>query len=346
MLNKIAFSVPLWPGLSPEEIKSDLYPFLEECGDLVSDFYFTSRIAPFNNDAMGGIIVPEEIATVANNALVISRTFDIPLSATFNDITLSPSYQNYKIFVDNFRRLWDEGIFIVTIPNTAWLRFGLKSEFPGIIVKNTVLNRVQTASECAVLFQEGFDYINLDRTLMRDERTLKEITEAKKTMEQKLGRPLFVSLLYNEMCEGNCPVHQDHYAYNLNRKVQDPAYFHSEMKSVSPCKIKDEFSDLWTLKAASIPSYYSHLGRISKYVDVFKMHGRESKSTFYETLSIIRQFKRRELINDPYRRALAVLPEKDRRLWLQTIRNCKFNCWKCQVCEDTAEKIIRIKNGF
>jgi hypothetical protein len=158
-------------------------------------------------------------------------------------------------------------------------------------------------------------------------------------MEKKLDKRLYISLLYNEHCEGNCPVQVDHYAYNLNRTIKDPAYFYSEMGSISPCKIKEEESDLWALKAASIPSYYSELNRLSELVDVFKMHGRESKHVFYKTMKIITQFNRREFIDDPYRQALSKIDDRDRKIWLKTIRNCKFNCWKCTVCEDTVEKI-------
>lgn len=344
MLKDIQFSIPLWPGLSPEEIERDVYPFLEECKSVISDLYFTCRIAPFQTDAMGGIIVIEEVSTVTNNAFVIGEKFDIAVSPTFNNITVSPSYANYKTFVKNFSKLYEQGANVVTIPNTAWLRFGLKKEFPELFVKNTILNRVQTASEVASLYAEGFDYINLDRTLMRDERTLKEMNSAKQVMQDRLGKKLYLSLLYNEMCEGNCPVHQDHYTYNLKREIKDPAYFASEMHVISPCKIKDENSDLWALKAASIPSYYSHLDRLSEYIDVFKMHGRESKKTFYETMSIVTQFKRRELIKDPYRKILSQLDDKDKNIWLKTIRNCKFNCWKCSVCEDTVNKINKVKN--
>jgi hypothetical protein len=209
-------------------------------------------------------------------------------------------------------------------------------------VKNTILNRVQTAAQVASLYELGFDYINLDRELMRDERSLKEIKEAKITMEQRLSKPLYVSLLYNEGCEANCPIHADHYSYNLNRKITDAAYFDSEMHDISPCIIKQDNQDLWHLKSASIPSYYSELERLSQFVDVFKMHGRESKTAFYETMELVRQFKRRNLIKDPFRKILNQLPDRDRKIWLKTIRNCRFNCWKCRVCEDTVEKIQQI----
>ena len=339
MLENIQFSIPLWPGLSPTEIERDVYPFLKECRDVISDIYFTCRIPPFNQDAMGGILIDGEESVVTRNAFIVGDCFDIPISATFNNIQVSPSFYNYHTFVKHLRPLYYQGLRIVTIPNTAWLRFGLKKEFPELFVKNTILNLVRTAAEVSVLFAEGFDYINLDRTLMRDRRTLKEIHEAKLVMEQKLNKKLYISLLYNEMCEGHCPIQQDHFSYNLSRTVKNQAFFGSEMFDISPCKIKDEESALWTLKAASIPSFYSHLEYISNYVDVFKMHGRESKVRFYETMSLVQQFKRRKFIKDPYRSVLSQVSEADQKHWLKVIQTCKFNCWKCDACEQVVSKI-------
>ena len=343
MLSDIRFSVPLWPGLSPQDIENDVYPFLEECKSVIADLYITSRIPPFKQDAMGGILFPEDAYIVENNSLTIADQFEIPLSLTFNDITLPPTFENYLTFVENFKRLYDSGINIITIPNTAWLRFGLKKEFPDLFIKNTILNRVQTAAEVAVLFEEGFDYINLDRELMRNSNVLKEISKAKMIMQQRLGRPLYTSLLYNEMCEKYCPVHPDHYVYNLNRDQNTPAYFDSKMSTISPCVIKDDTSVLWALKSPSIPSFYSQLDHYSKYIDVFKMHGRESRHVFYSTMKIITQFVRRQPIEDPYRLIFENVPDDVKKPWLKTILNCKFNCWQCQVCEETAEKITSLK---
>jgi len=343
MLSNIKFSVPLWPGLNPEEIQNDVFPFLEECKSVITDLYISSRIPPFNQDAMGGILFPDDACIVENNSLTIANQFEIPLSLTFNNISVAPTFENYLTFIENFKRLYKLGVKIVTIPNTAWLRFGLKKEFPDLFVKNTILNRVQTAAEVAILFEEGFDYINLDRVLMRDGRTLKEIHKCKLIMQEKLGRPLYISLLYNEMCEGYCPIQQDHYVYNLNRDEHTPAYFDSKMSDISPCVLKDSKSILWAMKSASIPSFYSHLEHYSNLIDVFKMHGRESKHVFYNTMNMITQFVRRELIQDPYRDAFRNVSDDVRTTWLKTITNCKFNCWQCQVCEDTAEKIISQK---
>ena len=121
MLSNLEFSIPLWPGLSPEEIKKDLYPFLEECREVISDLYFTCRIPPFNQDAMGGIIVDEEIETVINNAFIIGEFADLPISATFNNTHVPATYENYLIFIKNLKPLYERGLRIITLPNTAWL---------------------------------------------------------------------------------------------------------------------------------------------------------------------------------------------------------------------------------
>ena len=138
------------------------------------------------------------------------------------------------------------------------------------------------------------------------------------------------------MCEGYCPVQDDHYAYNMHRTVSDPAYFASPMRDISSCIITDQTSPLYILKAASIPSYYSYLDHLSNYVNVFKMHGRESKAVFYDSMNIIRQFVRREMIYDPYRRVLSKVTDRERRTFLRHIQNCKFDCWKCDMCDTIA----------
>lgn len=342
MLSLVKFSIPLWPGLSPKEIVNDLYPFLEECGDIVSDLYFTCRIKPFDSDAMGGIIVPEEREVVINNAFVISEQFGIPISATFNNIHSSPSYQNYLIFIENLKPLYDKGLRVITIPHTSWLKFGLKDKFPELFVKNTILHRVNTAAETHKLFEAGFDYINLDRNLIRDFDMLDDIKSAKMIAERDFGRTLYTSLLFNEMCEGYCPIQNDHFAYNINRTINDEPFFHSEFGNIAPCKVKNEKSTEWLLKSASIPTYYSVMDHLSDRVDIFKMHGRESRSVFYNTLEIVRQFKQRTYINDDYRKSLSLLDEKQRAGWFKLTQTCKFNCWKCSACEDLA-KIINIR---
>ena len=53
------FSVPLNPKLTPEQFQ-EYYDFLKTYKHLIYDVYFTSRIPPFVQDAMGDIFMHNE----------------------------------------------------------------------------------------------------------------------------------------------------------------------------------------------------------------------------------------------------------------------------------------------
>ena len=40
--------------------------------------------------------------------------------------------------------------------------------------------------------------------------------------------------------------------------------------------------------------------------------------------------------NDPYRRVLSKVTDRERRTFLRHIQNCKFDCWKCNMCDTIA----------
>jgi len=174
---------------------------------------------------------------------------------------------------------------------------------------------------------------------MRDEDALKEITKAKKAMEKKLNKKLYISLLWNEGCEGSCPIQNEHFQYNFSRTETENAYFETKMGEISPCVIKDVSSAAYILKSANIPSYYSYINHLNNYVDVYKMHGRENKNTFFNTFKIIEQYNKKELISDTFRRVLSKGTKRDKDLFLKKTKNCKFDCWKCRFCDDLAERL-------
>ena len=93
MLTEKCFSLPINPKSDWKFIQNIFIPFLKEHRDVIYDLYFTCRIAPFGQDAMGDVFVSDPRES-AKNALWIQEQVDIPLSATFNNICLlytSPS---------------------------------------------------------------------------------------------------------------------------------------------------------------------------------------------------------------------------------------------------------------
>lgn len=178
-MNKI-FSVPFNPKLNPQQY-NEFVEFLIEHKHLISDVYFTSRIKPFMQDAMGDIfVINEDYKYAIDAALNIQQVTGIPISATFNNIQIPPTQSNLDIFIANFAPLYKAGVKIATIPHTHWMATGqIKKAFPELYVKNTILRDVRTATEIVNLAKYGFDYINLDRDLMRDKDTLLRLKEAK-----------------------------------------------------------------------------------------------------------------------------------------------------------------------
>ena len=83
-MNKRVFSLPINPKLSEEFVINTFLPFLHEYRDYILDLYFTCRIPPFDQDAMGDCY-SDNIALI-ESAIYISNQSDIPLSATFNNI--------------------------------------------------------------------------------------------------------------------------------------------------------------------------------------------------------------------------------------------------------------------
>jgi len=347
---KKIFSIPLNPKLSPDQYQ-DFIKFVVEYKHLIYDIYFTSRIPPFSQDAMGDTFVYEEDYKYAiDAALQIQHYTGIPLSATFNNIQVPPTQKNLDTFIYHFKPLYDAGVHTATVPHTHWMATGqIQKAFPKLKVKNTILREVRTAAEIVNLAKAGFDYINLDRDLMRDRDTLLRIKTAKEWVKENLGKEIHISLLANEGCLGNCPMMVEHFEFNNTREGSSPQYFNDPISRVS-CPKWDVQDPAVHLKNADLPpwkedweEFLNDLG-----IDVFKMHGREAISRLYETMEIIRKWDRNEtLLNDNFAPYLQEtnLVEKPINVWREKIKNCKFDCWECQYCDKIYEVKSKIQHS-
>jgi len=336
---KKIFSVPLNPKLTPDQFV-EFYNFLNDYKEYIYDIYFTSRIPPFMQDAMGDVFVLQEDYSYAiEQALVIQANLNIPVSATFNNISVPPTQKNLDLFIKNFKPLYDAGIRIATIPHTHWMATGqIKRAFPELYVKNTILRDVKTAAEVVNLAKAGFDYINLDRDLMRDKDTLLRIKTAKEWIKKNLGKEIKISLLANEGCLGNCPMMVEHFEFNNARRGEAPQYFNDPISRVSCPKWEVDDPSVH-LKTANIPPwkedwdiFINKLG-----IDVFKMHGREAPPRLFESIDIIKRYAaNNDILIDQFNSYLEDnnLKEKPIFAWREKIRNCKFDCWECHFCDD------------
>jgi hypothetical protein len=340
---KKIFSVPLNPKLNEQQF-NQFINFLKEYKHLIYDVYFTSRIPPFNQDAMGDIFILEEDKIEAiRAALYIQNDIGIPISATFNNISVRPDQKNLDIFIHNFKPLYDAGIRIATIPHSHWMATGqIKKVFPDLFVKNTILRDVRTPSEIVNLANYGFDYINLDRDLMRDRDTLLRLKQAKTWIKEHLGKEIKFSLLANEGCLGNCPMMVEHFEFNNSRSGNSPQYFNDPISRVS-CS-KWDFEDPATpLKTADLPPWREDWEDFLKDlgIDVFKMHGREAYTRLFESIEIIKRWDRGdEILYEKFDDYIYdnKLVDKPIFIWRDKIKNCKFDCWECQYCDKIYKK--------
>jgi hypothetical protein len=293
---------------------------------------------------MGDIfILQEDTSSLIENAWNIQQHLGIPISATFNNTTVPPTQKNLDIFIKNFKPLYDAGIRNATIPHTHWMSTGqLKAAFPELYVKNTILRDVSTAVEVVNLAKSGFDYINLDRDLMRDRDTLLRLKEAKRWIKTNLHKDIKFSLLANEGCLGACPMMVEHFEYNNTRTSDTPQYFNDPISRVSCPKWEVDDPAVFLKTANFSPwkedwdEYLDVLG-----IDVFKMHGRESIDRLEETMTLVKRFAADEkFVWDTFENWVeeCQLQERPIQVWRDKIRNCKFDCWECQYCDKIHEK--------
>jgi hypothetical protein len=214
----------------------------------------------------------------------------------------------------------------------------IKKAFPELFVKNTILRNVSEPRDIEKLAKAGFDYVNLDRDLMRDHTKLKLFKKAKTQFGVKL------SLLANEGCYGGCIMMDEHYQFN-NTRTDGPQYFNDPISRVS-CPKWDHEDFAVSLKTANFPpwredwqEFLDDLG-----IDVIKMHGRESHTRLKETMDIIKRYaNNEEILFDSFNDFIEEtnMVDKPITIWRNKIKNCKFDCWDCGYCD----KIMAAKYG-
>jgi len=328
------FSIPYNPKLNQSQF-NEFIQFIKRHRNLIYDVYFTCRIAPFEQDAMGDVFIndPQDLI---ENALYIQNETGVKVSATFNNLEVRPDQTNLDLWIENFKPLYERGVRSCTLPHTHWVLTGkIQKEFPELLIKNTILRNLNNAGQVAKAAESGFHYINIDRALMRDTDTLERIRQVK----EKYG--VRIALLANEGCLGNCPVMDEHFQFNNTRK-DGPQYFTDPISRIS-CPKWDVLEPASSLKSATLPPWREDWEEMFKYVDVLKMHGRESVIQMYSTMDIIERYSRgEEILFDEFNEYIndKNLAGKPIQAWRQFIKNCKFDCWDCNKCD----KLFEAKN--
>lgn len=328
------FSIPINPKLSEKEF-AEFFSFCKTYSEFISDLYFTCRIPPFTQDAMGDIFTSENDSQfMIDTALYIQRETGITVSATCNNVSIRPTQENLDLWIENFKPLYEAGVRLCTLPFNHWLMSGqIKKEFPELEVRSSILMDTKTPSDVYNVITSGFNSVCIDRALMRDQDAIKTIVKIKRKVPFKLV------LLANEGCLGKCPVMSEHYHYN-NTRTTDSQYFNNPISRVS-CPKWDFTNRAVALKTADIPAWKEDWDEfLALGVDIFKMHGRESVAKMYETMAIIRNYaENKEKLYDVN---LGISPQ-DEVKWRKIIKTCKFECWSCNFCDKKANAKLNSK---
>jgi len=349
-MNKKVFSLPINPKMTEEFVMGTFIPFLNLNHQYIRDLYFTCRIPPFMQDAMGDVYRdPDMYEATTMNALQIAELSDLPLSATFNNIYVTPSMDNLRTWCRHFQPIYDAGVRIVTLPHTHWVASGMIQKiFPDLYIKNTILRNVTKSQEIVELAKAGFHYINLDRDLMRDHNALYEIKRAKDYCAAN-GMPVEISILTNEGCWGGCPMMDEHYQYNCSKGPNNDVQYFADEISIQSCQKWDTFDSAASLKAAILPPWRDDWDElITSYgIDCFKMHGREDMMRLKESMDIVERWSKGLPILFPeFNKYIEdiELEERPIDIWREKIKTCKFNCWDCNYCESVVDAHYRRQN--
>lgn len=344
-MSKKCFTLPLSPYLIEADFSKIYLPFLKKYKDWIHDIYTTVRCPPFDQDAMGMDIDPDNYQSMFNNALHIQQETGIPICGTFNNIHIQPSYRNYKIFVNHFAQYYEMGLRLAIIPHMLWLDWGLKKEFPELKIKNTILRKVYDAQVYTDYARYDFDFVHLDRWIMRDQKKLKEIAKAKKFVKDEWGKDCKLILLANESCSGRCPIMDEHYSFNNQKLPAEDPFFWGEAKGFS-CISWEKDDPAYEYKSANIPWFRSDWQEfLDLGVDIFKMHGRENIPKLIESMELIKSFvkgeeemmlqRQREHSSATFIIDFQSNPERRELVdkWRKVIKTCRFQCWACNYCD-------------
>ena len=328
---KPIFSLPFSPHMSLEDYQNHYLPFVLEYKPYIYDIFTTIRIPPFMHDAMGGNFDSKSLIL---KSLKVQKDTGINVSATFNDTSVTPTQENLKIFIENFRPLYEAGIRSATIPIFHWMLSGeIKKAFPDLKMKNTVLSEVDNAQSYWLAAQAGYNIVNIDRNILRSHDVLVEIKKAQALFESRYGNAPKTQILANEQCSPHCPVRNEHYAINFTGQ-----HYFGDASSQYSCRSWETKDPAYDFKRAVLSPFKEDIDEILTNVDIFKLFGREGKTMLQGSMALVRSYAQNQEII-PTIGNMSVISSRDKKdfnTWRKVIKNCRFQCWNCHVCDHLA----------
>lgn len=321
--------------------------------DRINDINFTCHIEPFTHDAHGVPISREQNELHLRQMLALQESTGIAVTPVFNNIFVPNTHEMLQCFMGNLAPLIDMGIKSIIVPHVLWMKMGLiQRTFPELTLKNTVLRRVGNAREFWSHAEAGFDYVNIDRLLTRDMGELKQIRKAQHRFKEKYGKWVVTSILHGEGCLGTCPLIEEHYLHTISHKD----IYKTPGENIELFRIPQQYSCLAAgdpeynfLMSVGLPYFREDLMETCRYFDVIKLAGRRSFHSLGDCLGAVEHFidiaRSGETIIPGAPGVLKTIWEDEKigplaRQWRKKIKNCRFQCWNCNVCTEIIARLI------
>ncbi|MBI5479948.1 MAG: hypothetical protein HY906_13870 [Deltaproteobacteria bacterium] len=315
---------------------------LQKLKEYIYDINVTCRVEPFRVDALGVIVDPMHSQMHIRDALRVQSRSGVTVSGLFNNIYVPPTKENLELFVKGLAPLYGAGLRSITIPHTLWMKFGLlQREFPELRIKSTVLRRVRSGQDFWNLAEAGFDYVMIDRLVMRDRHTLELIRAAQLAFHERDGKKVMLAALAGESrCRGDCPFWEEHYQHTMTHPDADTLSGCDTRFNVPPNYSCNRFGNVFS--APILPPFREDFAEVAALIDVVKFNGRPEDHTqvwldlIDEVVhgagpvigSIAQQYPGR--LEGYQKWSCAGLVDA----WRHATRTCGFQCWRCRLCFD------------
>ena len=353
--NKIKFTLSVSPALSRDSfsvmIAEPTINRLKKLKNYIYDINFTFHMEPFMRDAHGVYSNQAENQIHLRHMLEVQNKTGIRVTPVFNNIFVPNTKENLELFINNFQPYYDMGLRSISIPHVIWMKWvDLHKIFPGITIKDTVLRRVKSGQDFWNHADAGYDYINLDQTLVRDNKNLKLIKDAQDKFKELTGRKVVTSLLHGEGCLGYCSLWDEHYQHTLTHPNLDDNIYNSieyfRVPQLLSCYPNGD-TDATSLRCVGLPNFLEDLDELCGYFDIIKLAGRKAFQVLDDCLNFIESFYllNTETLNNTSGYILKLKEGNGSQhillnKWRKTIKNCRFQCWNCNVCSEVISSAL------
>lgn len=346
----IKFTTSLPSNTRYEDLSTYGLNYFKKFKPFIYDVNVTSRVDPFDRDAHGVNLSKSQAIDHMNLSLRLQEKTGVTVSFLFNNIYVPPTKENLNLFIENFKPWYEKGVRSITIPHLLWMNFGkIKETFPELSVKDTVLRECRSSVDFWNHANAGFDYVNIDRRLMRDLKELKKIKKAKDKFFEMYKRDIKLSMLTSEGCFGNCPYWKEHYQHtiqNPNLYENNENVFDIPKKTYGGCESRNTNN----FKNVDLLYFMDNISEIFDCVDIVKRGGRRhGPQTFLGSLEDVLKYMNYPIIkikdiNIIYNDIIDPLLNDNKndfrvpisliKSWKNNIKNCKWECWNCDICEE------------